>query len=275
MVNQNLNQIVENFHENRLSHAFLIETNDQEQVLESLKNILKEINCEQDYQNDCKRCNLCHLIDSENLPSLVIVRPEGQSIRKEQVMELKTKFITKPIYSRFNMYIIMNAEKLNASSANTILKFLEEPEEGILGFFLTNNKENIINTIKSRCQIISNYYDMGQEVDEFIYSQAIELLKEIHLSKEKAFLYNKEIVGSLTKDKLQKVFQKMMEIYFYYFQQCIKNLDVEKFFEVSFLQKKSPDYLIAQLKLVQKLEEELNFNVNLNLLMDRLVIETR
>ena len=43
MVNQNLNQILEHFHENRLSHAFLIETNSQEQTLQELKQILKEI----------------------------------------------------------------------------------------------------------------------------------------------------------------------------------------------------------------------------------------
>ena len=46
MVNQNLNQILEHFHENRLSHAFLIETNSQEQTLQELKQILKEINLE-------------------------------------------------------------------------------------------------------------------------------------------------------------------------------------------------------------------------------------
>ena len=166
MVNQNLNQILEHFHENRLSHAFLIETNSQEQTLQELKQILKEINCEQEYKIDCNYCNLCHMIESENLPSLVIIRPDGQTIRKEQVMDLKKKFATMPIYSKFNMYLIMNAEKLNLSSANTLLKFLEEPETGILGFFLTNNKENIIDTIKSRCQIITCFYDKREGIDD-------------------------------------------------------------------------------------------------------------
>ena len=42
-----------------------------------------------------------------------------------------------------------NAEKLNGSSANAMLKFVEEPTEGILGFFITNNKDVIIPTIKN------------------------------------------------------------------------------------------------------------------------------
>lgn len=275
MVNQNLNQILEHFHENRLSHAFLIETNSQEQTLQELKQILKEINCEQEYKIDCNYCNLCHMIESENLPSLVIIRPDGQTIRKEQVMDLKKKFATMPIYSKFNMYLIMNAEKLNLSSANTLLKFLEEPETGILGFFLTNNKENIIDTIKSRCQIITCFYDKREGIDDLTYQLTIELMTEIHLSKDKAFLYNKDKVGSLSKDKLQKIFCEMIEVYFYYYQQIIKKLEIEKYLEVSFLKKKKPDYLMKQLNIVQRLEEELNFNVNLNMILDRLVIETR
>jgi len=192
-----------------------------------LKKILKEINWEQENKIDCNYCNLCHMIESENLPSLVIIRPDGQTIRKEQVMDLKKKFATMPIYSKFNMYLIMNAEKLNLSSANTLLKFLEEPETGILGFFLTNNKENIIDTIKSRCQIITCFYDKREGIDDLTYQLTIELMTEIHLSKDKAFLYNKDKVGSLSKDKLQKIFCEMIEVYFYYYQQIIKKLFIQ------------------------------------------------
>ena len=39
-------------------------------------------------------------------------------------------------------YIIKNAERLNPSSANTILKFLEEPEDNIIAILLTNNRYN-------------------------------------------------------------------------------------------------------------------------------------
>ena len=67
----------------------------------------------------------------------------------------------------------------------------------------------------------------------------------------------------------------MIEVYFYYYQQIIKKLEIEKYLEVSFLMKKKPDYLMKQLNIVQRLEEELNFNVNLNMILDRLVIETR
>lgn len=268
-------QILDYFHENKLSHAFLIETNNQELLLEDLKQILCEINCENNYQQSCKLCNLCHLIKTENLPSFIVIRPDGQTIRKDQILELKQRFSTKPIYSKYNMYVIMNAEKLNISSANTILKFLEEPEAGILGFFITNNKENIIDTIKSRCQLISNFYELNQIIDEEICNLAIDLIKEIHLSKDKALLYNKKIISTISKEKLQLALRQMIQIYYYFYQEKFASFQQELYSEVSFLKKKDVSYLINQLQLLQALELEINSNVNLNLLLDRLVIETR
>jgi len=104
---------------------------------------LCKINCNETYQENCDNCNLCHLLNTEQLPSFIVIRPDGSTIKKEQVLELKQKFSTMPIYSKYNIYAILNSEKLNSSSANTLLKFIEEPERGIIGFFITNNKENI------------------------------------------------------------------------------------------------------------------------------------
>ena len=50
------------------------------------------------------------------------------------------------------LFIIYNAEKLNTSSANTILKFLEEPEENIIAVLTTDNRYQVLDTILSRCQ---------------------------------------------------------------------------------------------------------------------------
>ena len=47
------------------------------------------------------------------------------------------------------------ADKLNMSSANTILKFLEEPEDDIVAILVANNRYAVIETILSRCQVLS------------------------------------------------------------------------------------------------------------------------
>ena len=138
-VSKKLEFILKQNEKNKLSHAFLIETNDITRCLEEVKFIIKNINCQNKFSLDCKeKCNLCNLIDKNNLPSLIIIEPDGMSIKKEQILYLEEKFAKKPVYSLYNMYIILNAEKMNLASSNTILKFLEEPEPNIIGFFITN-----------------------------------------------------------------------------------------------------------------------------------------
>ena len=111
--------------------------------------------------------NISELIDSNNLPSLIVIEPDGQNIRKEQIKDLISRFSTKPVFTDYNFYIVKDSDRFNSSSANALLKFLEEPEDGIVGFFVTNNRENVISTIRSRCQVFNcNYNEEETGVDE-------------------------------------------------------------------------------------------------------------
>ena len=76
-------------------------------------------------------------------------------IKKTDILDLQKEFSNKSLYNNKKIYIIYSAEKLNNYSANTILKFLEEPEDNIIAFLLTDNRFNILDTIISRCQILS------------------------------------------------------------------------------------------------------------------------
>lgn len=282
MNNEHLSQIIKSFHENKLAHAFLIETNFQNSVYTSIKKIIKQINCENEFEEECNKCSLCHLIDQENLPSFIVIKPDGQTIRKEQILNLKKSFSTKPIYSKYNVYVIMNAEKLNSSSANTMLKFLEEPEDHILGFFVTNNKENVIDTIRSRCQVILDYYDdignLQLENNKDFQAMAIDYIKEIYCSNEMCFFYNKNQIIPQLEDKsdYQELFQMILKIFydFYLNGLDLKPLD-ENYHEIKFLQQKEMRFFIDKIKLIEEIIQESNSNVNNNLLLDRFIIEMR
>jgi DNA polymerase-3 subunit delta' len=54
----------------------------------------------------------------------------------------------------FKVMIIWMAEKMNISAANKLLKLIEEPPEKTVFILCTEDDEQIINTIKSRCQAI-------------------------------------------------------------------------------------------------------------------------
>jgi DNA polymerase-3 subunit delta' len=270
----NLKYIENSFYENKLSHAFLIETNNFEKCLIDIKSIIKIINCEREYDNNCTKCNLCYQIEKETLPNFIIIRPDGASIKKEQVIDLKEKMLTKPIYSKYNTYVILNSEKLNNFSANTMLKFIEEPEENIIGFFITNNKENIIETIKSRCQLIYQHYDQVEEILDEEKQQLVEdYIKNIELDNKYALLYNKNIFleKNLTREEIIKIFLEIFRIYDNIYRKENEKL-IEKY---NFLASQDNLKLSSKLRIINNTIDNLSKNGNINLILDSFVIEMR
>ena len=108
-----IQNLINKYEIGRLSHAFLVETNNIDLCLNDIKLFVKYINCSHRYNENCNECNLCKLIDLNNLPSLTIIEPDGMSIKKNQLQELQDKYSMKPVYSKYNTYIILNAELMN------------------------------------------------------------------------------------------------------------------------------------------------------------------
>lgn len=266
---ENIKSLVNKFNENKLSHVFLMETNDKNALMNDLLELCKVINCPEAYTSKCDKCNLCHLIETNSLPSLKIIYPDGQAIKKSQMEELKNDFIGIPYLSRYNIYIINDAEKFNASSANTMLKFIEEPEQNVLGFLISNNKENVISTVKSRCEIIKAFYDtdVSQNTNEKIKEMVEDYLYKIEVEKNKSILYNKVILEEkLEKDEMLILFQMILTIYLDLLSDKSTTEKLKK------LKKLSHQEMIKRIYLVNEIIERLNYNVNMNLLLDYFVL---
>ena len=249
--------LVNEFHERKLAHAFLVQTNQYDKTYNSILNFIKMINCPSVYKDECDICNLCRLVDSGNLPSLIVIEPDGNVIKKEQLLSLKDSFKTKPVFSKYNIYIIKNAELLNSSSANTILKFLEEPEDDIIGFFITNNKDNVMETIQSRCQILFDYYDDVSYLDKLDLTLVFDFLSKFESRVDYLnFLKN-----------LFYVFEHLLDVSL--------NVTDLKYIELSFLLNKGSDYYISWLNLISKYLKRVNYNINILLSLDSFVLEAQ
>lgn len=275
---KDLNRIIEYYHENKLSHAYLIETNNLEICFSDLKKVIKQILCQNGYTDECSKCNICNLLDNSNLPSFIVVEPDGKNIKKEQVIELKSRFSSLPVFTKENIYVIKEAEKLNSSSANTMLKFIEEPEDHIIGFFITNNINNVINTIRSRCEIIRvKYIDDTEEILSNPYIDVLyKYLQKIELEKEYTIMYNKNILLKeyQEREEIKKIFWLMLVIY----KKCL-NLENEQqetseFKEkFSFLINQEKSELLKKIKIIVEYIDQLNYNVNIELFLDKFVME--
>lgn len=278
-----LENLVKYYHENKISHAYLIETNNLEKCYLNLLEIIKQIFCQNEYNKECNKCNICNLVNQNYLPSLVVISPDGMNIKKEQIVELKKKFSTVPIYTKENIYVIKNAEKLNGASANTMLKFLEEPEQNILGFFITNNANNVISTIRSRCEVIKVLYDIHEldinnitnDINKDKFDVAIEYLFKIEVEKKLGIMYNRDVV--LNKFSEREDIKTVFKIIFIIYEELLKKVmgldnkfDFEKINELSSLDK---DKVLRRINLVTKFIDDIDSNVNVELLLDKFVIE--
>ncbi len=278
-----LENLVKYYHENKISHAYLIETNNLEKCYLDLLEVIKQIFCQNEYNKECNKCNICNLVNQNYLPSLVVISPDGMNIKKEQIVELKKKFSTVPIYTKENIYVIKNAEKLNGASANTMLKFLEEPEQNILGFFITNNANNVISTIRSRCEVIKVLYDIHEldinnitnDINKDKFDVAIEYLFKIEVEKKLGIMYNRDVV--LNKFSEREDIKTVFKIIFIIYEELLKKVmgldnkfDFDKINELSSLDK---DKVLRRINLVTKFIDDIDSNVNIELLLDKFVIE--
>lgn len=273
IVNPKINNLVNSYHENKFSHAFLFVTNDIDRCRNDVLELIKVISCPSSYSDDCKTCNLCYQIDKGSLPNLIQIYPDGMNIKKEQILNIAEHFSAKPIYLKNNIYIINNADKLNKAAANTMLKFLEEPEDNILGFFITNNKEQMLDTIKSRCQIVLvNYGDGELLTSDENFSNIKELsqiyLKSLLIEKKDGIILNKMVFTESVLDRNE--LHNCLKFWMILFTDAIKQKDLNEF---DFLYNIDIYKLININKIVFNTLKNVTTNVNMELLMDGFVLE--
>ena len=137
---------------NKLVHAYLFEGDSGTGTLEAAKYFAMMLLC--DEEEPCFKCNTCERIEYNSHMNVVLIEPIGDVIRKEQVENLMHDFSMTSLEKGPQVYIIKDADKMNTSAANALLKFLEEPAKDHYAILLTNNHKRLLDTIVSRTQFI-------------------------------------------------------------------------------------------------------------------------
>ncbi len=84
---------------------------------------------------------------------LGIDNKQGQ-IGVDEAQDIVKALSLKSYEGGYKVMLIWMAEKMNTSAANKLLKLIEEPPNNTVFIFIAEDEEQIINTIKSRCQIL-------------------------------------------------------------------------------------------------------------------------
>lgn len=84
---------------------------------------------------------------------LEVDNKQGQ-IGVEEALQIVKSLTLKSYEGGYKVMLIWMAEKMNTACANKLLKLIEEPPEKTIFILIAEDEEQIINTIKSRCQIL-------------------------------------------------------------------------------------------------------------------------
>ncbi len=270
---------------NKISHAYLIETLGNNKGFDFAISFAKTLLCPKGLTNNknCENCIQCKLIDDNNYIELEIIETNDLWLKKDSIDKLQKDFNFKPIVGKRKIYIIKNAEKIRESLANTLLKFIEEPEEGIIAILVTDNKSKILDTIISRCQIISlkntnsTYaFDKNEYGDELINS-VIKFLNFYEEKKLETIVYANDLFHSYMKDRNDYLLAFNLILMYYNDVLNYKlNGDLICFKEYvndyKYIDNLSIENVLEKINIVIDLKGNILNNVNLNLLVDKLVI---
>ncbi len=131
----------------RISHAYLVLSQDKDNLLEYLKVLASLIVCEE--LEPCLKCRNCSLIASEKHADVLIVDKDG-AILAEDVNKIIEESFIRPIESDKKVFVICGAEKMNQSAQNKILKVLEEPPKNVHFILGATSEFALLPTVKSR-----------------------------------------------------------------------------------------------------------------------------
>ena len=166
-------------HGGRISHAYLFFGPPNVGKTLVAREFAKAVNCEtnrafaapQDV-NACDACPSCDYIDRDMHADVHLFRPqtsvqadeegggkevviEGAMITTEQIGQLIAEANLKANRGRRKVFIITTAEAMNPTSANRLLKTLEEPPGDTTLILTTQNLSALLPTIISRCQMLT------------------------------------------------------------------------------------------------------------------------
>jgi len=114
----------------------------------------KALNCGRapELLDACDACPSCLKADHGNHPNIVNVQAEGQFIRIQTVIEIQDHMKFRPAEGGKRVFIMADADRMNAPSANALLKTLEEPSRAHVLILVTARPHFLPPTILSRCQ---------------------------------------------------------------------------------------------------------------------------
>lgn len=175
---------------NKIAQSYLIVASDRETLKSILIMMAQAIYCER--HCGCGECLACRRIADGNHGNITVLDKE-ETVKVEDVIHIINDTYITALESGKKVYVINNGERMNEYAQNKLLKTLEEPNSEIVILIGVTNENAILQTIKSRCNII--YANVWNQ--QAIYKELSKVANE----KEDIELAFQFAMGSITRAK--------------------------------------------------------------------------
>ena len=148
-----------------VSHAYILNGPEYSGKMMLAEAFATALQCEGEGERPCLECRSCRQAMDHNQPDIIYVSHEKpNTIGVDDIRtQINNDIVIKPYSSRYKVYIVDEAEKMNQQAQNALLKTIEEPPAYAVILLLTTNADSFLQTILSRC-ITLNLKAVKEEV---------------------------------------------------------------------------------------------------------------
>ncbi len=195
----------------KISHAYIFNGEDKSGKMMLAEAFAMALQCEEGGSEPCMKCRSCHQAIEHNQPDIIYIGREEEvedkktgeiklekpkSISVDEIRsQLNNDIAIKPYSSKYKIYIVDNAERMNQQAQNALLKTIEEPPSYGVILLLTTNADSFLPTILSRCITLNL-----KSVDD-------EKIKEHLMKKYQIPDYQAEVCAAFAQGNVGKAIQ--------------------------------------------------------------------
>lgn len=139
--------------EDKVSHAYIFNGPEASGKMMLAEAFAMALQCEGEGKRPCLECRSCRQAADHNQPDIIYVLHEKpNTIGVDDIRtQINNDIDIKPYSSRYKVYIVDEAQKMNQQAQNALLKTIEEPPAYAIILLLTTNADSFLQTILSRC----------------------------------------------------------------------------------------------------------------------------